>query len=462
MNCSEKINKYIDEHTEDMLRDLKGLMQINSAAQLGADSLPFGKGSVQALEYIRKLAENIGMQTENFENYVVTADFGSGAPTLGILAHVDVVPQGEGWTKPCFDLTLENGRVYGRGAIDDKGPAVASLYAVKAIKELGIPLKSSVRYIFGGGEELGCEDIEYYSSKNKLPECVITPDGEFPIVNAEKGMAHITAKKSFTEGSAVNAKITCKGAVNAVPAKAQAVLCGCSAGDVYKAIEAAKTSAEFTVSESGGVVEIISHGKSAHGSRPQLGVNALTALVKVLGILGIKECAVLSGLFPFEETDGESLGINFSDEVSGSTTLAFTVCEMNEDGCEISLDCRFPVSRTVNEVVGGIEKVLSASGYEITHKQTMEAHHVDENTPFIDALKRAYEKVTGEKARCVCETGVTYAHTMPQGVAFGATEQGKDCNMHSADEYIEIKQLKKVAEIYANAIIEICKTEGNI
>lgn len=462
MNYSEKINKYIDEHTEDMLRDLKGLMQINSAAEINADGLPFGKGSAKALEYIRQLAENIGMSTENFENYAVTADYGSGAPTLGILAHVDVVPQGEGWTKPCFDMTVENGKVYGRGAIDDKGPAVASLYAVKAIKELGIPLKNSVRYIFGGGEELGCEDIEYYCQKKQLPQCVITPDGEFPIVNAEKGMAHITAKKSFTEESAVNAKITCKGAVNAVPAKAQAALCGYSAGDVYKAIDTAKTSAEFTVSESGGVVEITSHGKSAHGSRPQLGVNALTALVKVLSILGIKECAVLSRLFPFEETDGARLGINFSDEVSGSTTLAFTVCEMNENGCEISLDCRFPVSRTVNEVVGGIEKALSANGYEITHKQTMEAHHVDENTPFIDALKRAYEKVTGEKASCVCETGVTYAHNMPQGVAFGAAPRGEDCNMHSADEYISIEQLKNVAKIYANAITEICKTEEDI
>lgn len=444
------ISEYIESHTDEMLESLRGLMQVPSVAQVNKDGLPFGRESARALEYIRKLSESMGLKTENFENYVVTADCGEGEPALGILAHVDVVPQGEGWTRPCFDMTVDGKTVYGRGAIDDKGPAVAALYAIKAINELQIPLSRSVRYIFGGGEELGCDDIVYYAQHAKLPEYIITPDGEFPIVNSEKGMIHASAKKKRMPSKLI--ALSCRGAVNAIPAKASASVSGFSREELLGAIGDRNISFE----DHDGSTVLTSVGKAAHGSRPEQGANALTALLETLQELGIPEAAELSELFPFSETNGKQFGADFRDDVSGELTLALTVCEMTGTDIEIGFDCRFPISKRVSDVLGRIEPKLIALGYEFTEKQFMEPHYVPENTPFIAALKRAYETVTGEEAACICETGVTYAHSTPQGVAFGAQMHGEENNMHSADENISVELLKMIAKVYAQAIIELC------
>lgn len=453
MEYTKAISEYIDSHIDDMLGDLKGLMQIPSVADEAKDGFPYGEQSAKALRYISDLSESIGLKTANFDNYVVTADYGDGEPALGILAHVDVVPQGEGWTKPCFDMTVENGTVYGRGAIDDKGPAVAALYAIKAIKELGITLSKPVRYIFGGGEEVGCEDIAYYAQQHKLPEYIVTPDGEFPIVNSEKGMIHIKAAKERARSKLVS--LSCCGAVNAIPARATAVVASIMMDEITEAIAmAGRQHIELRQLENG--IELTALGKAAHGSRPEQGANALTGLLEVLKALGIPEAEELSELFPFDETNGSSFGVDFKDDISGELTLALTVCEITDTACEIGFDCRFPVSRSVDDVLGRILPRLGDIGYAPTEKQTMEPHYVDENTPFIAALGRAYEAVTGEEARCISETGVTYAHGVPQGVAFGAQMHGEENNMHSADENISVERLAMIAKVYAQAIIEIC------
>lgn len=444
------ISEYIESHIDEMLQSLRGLMQVPSVAEINKDGLPFGQQSAEALRYIKKLSESFGLKTENFENYVVTADCGEGEPVLGILAHVDVVPQGEGWTKPCFDMTRDGGLVYGRGAIDDKGPAVAALYAIKAINELNIPLSKSVRYIFGGGEELGCDDIVYYAEHAKLPQYIITPDGEFPIVNSEKGMIHAFAKKKRMPSKLI--ALSCRGAVNAIPAKASASVSGFAREELLGAIGDRNISFE----NHDGSTVLTSVGKAAHGSRPEQGVNALTALLEVLKALGIPEAAELSELFPFRETNGKQFGVDFRDDVSGELTLALTVCEMTDTDIEIGVDCRFPISKKAEDVMSRVEPKLTSLGYEFTEKQSMEPHYVPENTPFIAALKRAYETVTGEEAVCICETGVTYAHSTEHGVAFGAQMHGEENNMHSADENISVELLKTIAKVYAQAIIELC------
>lgn len=452
----EKIKEYLENNLDNIISDLKGLMQINSVCTEAVSDMPYGEGSAKALDYIRQLSDRMGLKTRTFQNYVVTADYGEpeNDVALGILAHVDVVPEGDGWTYPCFDLTIDNGRAYGRGAIDDKGPAVAVLYAVKALDALGIKLKKNVRYIFGGGEEIGCNDIEYYQEQEALPDMLLTPDGEFPIVNAEKGIVQAFATKTLMPSKLIELK--CIGAVNAVPAKATARITGFLMDDVLNAIGLMTYPTEFKLEQDNGDIIITSIGKAAHGSRPQLGMNALTALLGLLSELEIDEAKELCSLFAYNEYNGKSLGIDFSDEASGELTLALTVCDIEKSQAKIGLDTRFPISKTFAEVSEPITRKLEEIGYTITDTHGMEAHYVDENSEFISAVKRAYRQVFGEEAKCVCETGATYVHNTLSGVAFGPEMSGENNGMHSANESISLDRLVQLAQVYAQAIIEIC------
>ncbi len=452
----EKIKNYLNENLGNMISDLKGLMQIDSVCSEPKRGMPYGEGSAKALDYIKTLSESIGLKTKNFQNYVVTADYGDSENevALGILAHVDVVPQGDGWTYPCFDLTIDGDRAYGRGAIDDKGPAIASLYAIKSIDAMGVKLSKNVRYIFGGGEEIGCNDIEYYQQQEALPDMLLTPDGEFPIVNAEKGMVHIFAEKVLAPSKLRELK--CIGAVNAIPAKATAKISGFLMDDVLEAIEKITYPTEFKLEQAGGEIVITSIGKAAHGSRPHLGMNALTALLGLLSVLEIEEATELCTLFNYSEYNGKSFGVDFSDEVSGELSLALTVCDIENGNAKIGIDSRFPISKKFAEVSEPICCHLNAIGYEITENDGMEAHYVDENSEFISAVKRAYKEIIGDDAKCICETGATYVHNTPYGVAFGPEMSGEDNGMHSANESIAIERLILLARVYAQAIIEIC------
>lgn len=185
------IRKYLESHKEETIADLRELVAIPSVQGDAEEGLPFGKFPAQALEAMLNKCKAAGFTVENVENYAGSADINSLPPELAILSRLDVVPVGEGWTSPPFTLTADGDKLVGRGAIDDKGPAVAALYAAKAVKDLGIPLKKGVRLIFGTNEENGSADLAYYRKKRKLPPMVITPDGEYPVINGEKGMLRV-------------------------------------------------------------------------------------------------------------------------------------------------------------------------------------------------------------------------------------------------------------------------------
>lgn len=197
--------EYFDKHMEEILRDLDEIISIESIGDINAPVKPFGEGSRKALNWGKAYLEKLGMTTKDFDGYAVHGDFyPEGECKLAVLSHLDTVPAGEGWSYPPFKLTKADGKLFGRGTIDDKGPSVAVLWAVKAIKELNIPIKKNFRVIFGGNEEGGCEDMEYYESKQPFPEMVFTPDGSFPVLNCEKGMVHLTFSAEFSDDKIVN------------------------------------------------------------------------------------------------------------------------------------------------------------------------------------------------------------------------------------------------------------------
>ena len=387
---------YFEKNMDAILADLAEIIAIESIADENSAVKPFGEGSAKALAWGEAKLGELGMVTKNFDNYAVRGDFkAEGAPVLGILAHLDTVPVSSGWSYPPFELTVDNDVLYGRGTIDDKGPAVAVLWAVKAVKELGLPLKN-FRVIFGGNEENGCTDMAYYKSCEAFPPMVFTPDGSFPVLNCEKGLLHITFSAPFEDStiSSVNGGM----ALNAIPDR-----CEVRYSD--------DTSNVFV-------------GTSAHG-----------------------ECA------------GKSMGMGFEDKVSGKMTCALTVLKTEGGKLCGGIDIRFPIDRTSAEIMGYVKTALENAGFAIDSCESMEPHYVDENSDFVQTLLSVYERVKGEKGYCIAEGGVTYVHDTEGAVAFGAEFPWEENNMHGDDEHISLETFRMNLNMYANAIAELCMDE---
>lgn len=421
-----EIRKYLEEHREEMIDFLAELVAVRSVKNEANGNCPFGKKPAKALERMLKKCRESGFNVENVENYAGSADFNELAPSLAILTHLDVVPEGTGWSSDPYILKRSEGRLIGRGTCDNKGPAVAALFALKAVRELAKPLKRGVRLIFGTNEENGSADLAYYRAKRELPPMVFTPDGEYPVINAEKGMIRVYFSAPFEDLSITAGKV-----INAVPEK-------CVAG--Y-----------------GQHMMFLCKGRSAHASTPEKSDNAITKFLEEYS-RAFKNPLLcgLATLFPHGETDGKSCGLGFSDEISGKMTCVLSMLNTVNGRLKGGIDIRFPLDRTLKEISGIICESLESIGFEIDSCEGTEPHITDENSDFVQSLLRVYERVTGDKGYCIAIGGGTYVHEIDGGVAFGAEFPGEDGNMHGADEFITEENLLKNAEIMAEAIIELC------
>ena len=427
-----EIRKYLESHKDEMLGLLSELVAIPSVQGEALEGKPFGEEPARALAFMLEKCREYGFAVENVDNYAGSADFGAPEPELAILSHLDVVPAGSGWSSDPFTLTADGDKLIGRGAIDDKGPAVAALFALRAVRELGIPLKKGVRLIFGTNEENGSADLAYYRSKRELPPMVFTPDGEYPVINAEKGMLRVYFSAPFNNGAIYDEG----GVINAVPQ-----LCSYDVrleenGDVSLNYDKMK-------------------GVSAHASTPEKGENAITKFL-TFNNYGVPMLKKLAELFPHGEFNGKSCGLGFSDPISGEMTCVLSILYTKEGRLHGGIDIRFPLDRQKAEISDIICGKLREAGFDIDSCEGVEPHCTDENSTFVQALLKTYERVTGEKGRCIAIGGGTYVHEIEGGVAFGAEFPGKDYHMHSPDEFITVGELLKNAELMAEAIIEIC------
>lgn len=427
-----EIRKYLESYKDEMLGLLSELVAIPSVQGEALEGKPFGEEPARALAFMLEKCREYGFAVENVDNYAGSADFGAPEPELAILSHLDVVPAGSGWSSDPFTLTADGDKLIGRGAIDDKGPAVAALFALRAVRELGIPLKKGVRLIFGTNEENGSSDLAYYRSKRELPPMVFTPDGEYPVINAEKGMLRVYFSAPFNNGAIYDEG----GVINAVPQ-----LC----------------SYDVRLEENGDVS--LNYGKmkgvSAHASTPEKGENAITKFL-TFNNYGVPMLKKLAELFPHGEFNGKSCGLGFSDPISGEMTCVLSILYTKEGRLHGGIDIRFPLDRKKAEISDIICGKLREAGFDIDSCEGVEPHCTDENSTFVQALLKTYERVTGEKGRCIAIGGGTYVHEIEGGVAFGAEFPGKDYHMHSPDEFITVGELLKNAELMAEAIIEIC------
>lgn len=453
----QKLFDYIDSHKDAMIATLCELISYPSYQQEASEGAPFGKPVRECLDKALEICEGFGFKTKNYEGYVGTAEFTEGEASLGILGHLDVVPEGTGWTHEPFNAHVCDGKVFGRGSIDDKGPCVAVMYAMKALKDLGVPLKNGVRLILGTNEENGSGDLEYFEKVTKMPKWLFTPDGNYPVINIEKGMIRASVSVTPEKGKLIS--FHSGKTINAVPELANATVWGVTKEEIEAAVSALNPSCKIAVSETDAGLRLDVKGTSAHASTPELGDNALTCLLAVLDRLDVCESVgKLSKMFPYGETDGASAGIKASDEVSGALTEVLSV--LDYDGGEMCgwIDIRFPVCENVESVSRKLCETADAIGITI-NAGGVEPHYVDSDSAFVKTLLGVYEDMTGEKGECIAIGGGTYVHHTEGGVAFGAEFPGEDNHMHGADEFMTIDSLLLNAKMFALAIYEVCNNE---
>ena len=377
---------------------------------------------------------------------------------IAVLGHLDVVPAGDGWSEAePFSGEVKNGRIYGRGAMDDKGPVVAAIYALAALKAAGFIPARRIRILFGTNEETGCGDMAWYREHGgEKPVMGFTPDGEYPVINGEKGILNGTfARRLHQTGVYRLTRLEGGTASNVVPAYAVAEL-QCPADAAGRI-----TGEKITVTPIKGGIRVEAQGVSAHGSTPEQGENALGRLALALAQLPLEgelaECmAFLAGRIGME-TRGESLGLAMRDEVSGELTVNLGTAAFADETLSLTFSIRYPVTKTYDEVYPRMTRAFTLGGFAETGMHHDAALYLPPESELIRKLCAVYEAATGEKAVPKSIGGGTYAKSMPNLVAFGPIFPGDEVREHQPDEYMLVERLLQNAEIIAAAMYELAK-----
>ncbi len=463
-------SKEVEGRKEEIVDALFDLLRIESVKDESTKTKdrPMGEKIGEALDFVLELSEKIGLTTRNVDGYAGYGEYGidEGSETLGILCHVDVVPATGEWTSPPFEPTIRDGKLFARGAIDDKGPTIAAFYGLKIVKELGLPLSKNIRLIFGTDEESGMSCMKHYQKVEQMPTIGFAPDADFPIIHAEKGQINVTLSVKMTDedhsGGVELTNFKAGNRINMVPERATAVIKG-DVDVLLLELETFCTNQQIKrrIDHQGESVEITLFGTSAHGMEPQIGLNAGTLLASFLRDFDFTgKSALFLDLLDDLHKDylGKSLDIQFEDDVTGPLTVNPGILSFEQGGDgTVQLNVRCPVKTDYDAVKRKLQSSIEEKGFAITDIRESQPHYVDANHPMIQTLQKAYQDETGLEPTLLSTGGATYAKFMKQGVAFGACFPGKEMTAHQKDEYIEIEDLLKATAIYARAIYELAR-----
>lgn len=415
------------------LDHLKTLVSYKTTLGKPSDGAPFGEENKKALDFFLSLANSFGFETINYDGYIGEVVYGKGKE-IGIIGHLDVVPSGEGWATDPFALTEKDGIYYGRGVSDDKTPLLQCLYALKELKDQGVSPNCKFRLIVGLNEESGWKDVEYFNTKAKFPEYGFSPDGDFPLSYAEKGMTEI----EFYLPKFKNFSNVCGGTVvNAVCAKATATF----SNNVDKNI----------LEKHGLCIEndhtVTSFGVSAHGSSPHLGKNAIKPLFNAFMECGEDLKEIYNVVF------NDSLGITKLSNEQGSVTLSAGLISEDDEKITLTCDCRIPAPLCLKDVTDLLDKTSLNYKTFTRHEPVM----VEKDGWFVQTLLNAYNSVTGENGKPLSMGGSTFARAFKKGCAFGPAIKSFKNDIHNANEKISKELLLTNYEIYKKAIFDFAK-----
>ena len=454
------LNEAVLAKKDQMIACLQENLKIPSVQGEAVPGAPYGIEVMKSLEHALKSAEALGFDTCNVDGHMGWCEYGEGDEMVAVLGHLDVVPAGDGWSIDPYGGEIHDGKIWGRGTTDDKGPSIAALFALAAIRDTGLPIKRRIRVLLGCNEETGSADVKYYLAQGgEVPVMGFTPDGEYPVINGEKGIINATFSKSYAQtGSLKLVSIQGGSAPNVVPSHAVAEF-ACGAELAQKLAGTQIPSVDFTLTDNG--FRVAATGISAHGSTPGLGENAIGRLVLALDQLPL-EGDLASGIhFLAEklgmETNGRSAGIYLHDDVSGELTLNWGTIRGDENSFSLKINYRYPVTFTYNDCGPAFNDAFRMAGFNLDAEAHKEKLYIPADSQLVTALMKVYQEQTGLTGEPKCIGGGTYAKSIPNLLAFGPIFPGDEVREHKPDEYIEISNLVKNTQIIAAAMYELAK-----
>jgi succinyl-diaminopimelate desuccinylase len=466
---NDKIKERANFLRDNMILSTQELVRIPSVEAAAEADYPYGKEVYKALAKALEISEKLGFKTKNIDNQAAHVEMGEGKEVLGLLCHLDVVPEGSDWTYPPYAAEIHDNKIYGRGTIDDKGPAVAALYGMKIVQELGVELNKKVRLILGTNEESGMASLDYYLKKEQMPDLAFSPDATFPAIHAEKGILDLKFSASLkveNQKGLQLQKIRGGNATNMVPDYAEAVISGIKKEKLLELLSDLEYDKNQLKLESENEnLKLSYHGISAHGSMPEDGKNAISYLISVLAELPFVNSGVKDFLDFYKnkiglEYDGASIGCKDQDDVPTALTFNTGIIKGDQSKIEFIVNIRYPVKSSAEKVVADIKENLNRL-IEVELLSDAEPLYVAKDDPFIKKLLSAYREFTGDDSDSIAIGGGTYARKVKKGVAFGPLFPGQPELAHQKDENIRIDDLVKSAAIYAKAIIDIAGVNEN-
>ncbi len=446
MMFGDKILKYKDE----LLADLNTLIGFESVANEKPEECQ------NAINFMLKRANDFGLTGEQVTDESMHIQLGSKGKLCGVLSHLDVVPAGNNWSVLPYSLTEKDGRLYGRGIADDKGAALVTLYCLRALKEEGIDGVNALRAIYGTSEECGMEDIDGYFEKMPVPDLSFTPDSDYGICYAEKGILQIEVS---TKGNlaTVLSQLHSGKAINAVPDIAYALL-DSSNYDEQNLLELSKkTEGNFEFNSTIDGLMVISRGKAAHACEPHKGFNAAAALVELLAkAYTSTEIGTICDFIDIalgNETDGCSLGLKTHCSISGDLTVNLGYIHIEGNEARAAFDIRYPVSITGGSVYRQFRYAAKHNKLDVKVLNHEKPLYIEKDSELVKLLSGAYKAVTGEEPELYTTGGGTYARKLGgKGLAFGPAFKDDEVNMHNADESIDKEKFFTHAQICLEAM----------
>lgn len=457
-----------EKYLPEIMETISKSVQIKTVLDVAVPGGPFGQGNKDCLEYVLSVADKLGFRTVNLDGYCGYAEIGEGEEIVGIIGHLDVVPEGEGWKVPAYSGALVDDEIWGRGTIDDKGPIIIALYVVKALMDKGFAFGKRVRVIFGCNEETGSKCMEHYLEVDEPISYGVTPDSNFPVIFAEKsinniflsgeGRSHGKVKLTYLDGGIV---------INAVPdlctftLEAEGIV---GKIQLCKAISAiskrlGKNNIKFSCESKRGKAVFAVHGKAAHGSVPHHGVNAVSYAID--GMCGVVD----DDFVKFYNTaigtcvHGEKLGC-FAEDEYGKIAVNVGLCHYENGKFEVRVNSRLPFNTNSEKMVEEIKATVGDS-VKVELKSSSTGFKMDKDSPMIKALMNAYATVTGDyESQPICSAGGTYAREFNNCVAFGPEMEGYgEMIIHEPNERISLKAIEAIFNIYLKAFEDLISLE---
>ena len=463
--------QFIENNKKNIISSICDLITYPSVSTPTSNShFPFGKDCSDALKYFLSLANSLGFRTKNVDGYCGYAEFGEGSDLIGIIGHLDVVSANEDdWDFSPFIPTINDGYLYGRGAIDDKGPVVASLYAMKAVMdycvENNITINKRVRLIVGLNEEKDWECINYYKAHEEIPSVGFSPDADFPCIYAEKGVLSICISDKLNNNLPIQIEeVDCNNnALNVVPKICSVTLKINSPVKMDYLISILKNyiaTKEYEIDIykiDNSSIKLTSYGVVAHSAHPDLGKNAITPLLLVLNELFKSYKMPLPLLSNFctyigNDYSGKGMNLNVEDE-SGKLTLNTSRLYIEDNKLHIGMNLRIPIHTTIESVVDVYNKYFS--NFNVTVLSKLDPLFIDKNNKLVKDLCDIFNEECDTNFEPIAIGGATYARAFDNFISFGMNFPGDKDMCHQVDEFISIDKLMLATNIYAKAIYKL-------